>query len=124
MSVLLSTMMAHHHHMGRICMVVEQCRVDGNFNDEHTHHHENEQDGCRVHQMHYFVTNAKVVKSIEQHIFDGTLLFCSVPSVFSFVPSVAVVITKWQEKAAQLPDGLLADISRRGPPSAYFIMCV
>ena len=48
MSVLLSTVVMHHHHMGRICMVVERCQQDGKLNDEHTEHHENENDGCRV----------------------------------------------------------------------------
>ena len=51
MSVLLSTVVMHHHHMGRICMVVERCQQDGNFNDEHTEHHEKEADSCRVHQL-------------------------------------------------------------------------
>lgn len=53
MSVLLSTVVIHHHHMGRICMVVERCQQDGNLNDEHTGHHENENDSCRVHQMYH-----------------------------------------------------------------------
>lgn len=40
LSILLSTVMTHHHHMGRICMIQEQCEQDGNINDEHTEHHE------------------------------------------------------------------------------------
>lgn len=64
MSVLLSTVVMHHHHMGRICMVVERCQQDGNLNDEHTEHHENENDSCRVHQMYHFVTNGKI---FEEH---------------------------------------------------------
>ena len=68
MSVLLSTVVSHHHHMDRICMVQEQCQEDGNINDEHTEHHDQESNtdrgNCRVHQMHHFVTNAKVVKGI------------------------------------------------------------
>ena len=39
LSILLSTVMTHHHHMGRICMIQEQCEQDGNINDEHTEHH-------------------------------------------------------------------------------------
>ncbi len=74
MSVLLSTVVMHHHHMGRICMVVERCQQDGNFNDEHTEHHEKEADGCRVHQMHHFVTNGKIVKNIQKQLFDGNHL--------------------------------------------------
>ena len=117
MSVLLSTVMAHHHHMGRICMVVEQCQEDGNFNDEHTHHQENEQDGCQVHQMHHFVTNAKVVKSIQKHIFDGPLLLSLLSqSHVSFIPLSAIRITRWQEKAASLSEETLQGLLQRGPP--------
>lgn len=75
MSVLLSTVMMHHHHMGRICMVVERCQQDGNLNDEHTEHHENENDSCRVHQMYHFVTNGKILKSIQKQLFDGKSSF-------------------------------------------------
>lgn len=120
MSVLLSTVMAHHHHMGRICMVLEQCQEDGNFNDEHTHHHENEQDGCRVHQMHHFVTNTKVVKSIMKHIFDGKIfVFCCQSHASAFFLST-VIITRWQEKSASLPGKIFPNLSRRGPPSILF----
>lgn len=40
LSILLSSVMTHHHHMGRICMIQEQCEQDGNINDEHTDHHD------------------------------------------------------------------------------------
>ena len=99
-------------------MVVEQCQEDGNFNDEHTHHQENEQDGCQVHQMHHFVTNAKVVKSIQKHIFDGTLLLSPCQSHVPFIPLSVIRIIRWQEKAASLPEETLQGLSQRGPPSS------
>ena len=122
MSVLLSTVMAHHHHMGRICMVLEQCQEDGKFNDEHTHHHENEQEGCRVHQMHHFVTNAKVVKSIQKHIFDGNLLLSFHPCQYSFIPLSQTIFTRWQERSTPLPDRSLANAPRRGPPYQLLLL--
>jgi len=120
MSVLLSTVMSHHHHMGRICMVMEQCQEDGNYNDEHTEHHENEQEGCRVHQMHHFVTNAKVVKGLQRLIFDGSHLFFVLSSRYIFIPTQALATVEWQERAASLPSFWLLGISRRGPPCFFF----
>lgn len=117
LSVLLSTVMMHHHHNDRICMVVEQCHEDGNYNDEHTQHHENEREGCQVHQMHHFFTNAKVVKSIQQHIFDGGLSWgCLIPSLYFLFPSQALVTVGWQHVACPLPSEWLPQKSRRGPP--------
>ena len=99
MSVLLSTVMMHHHHMGRICMVVERCQQDGNLNDEHTEHHENENDSCRVHQMYHFVTNGKL------------------SSEYLFIPTSSIISVRWQQFAASLPCVDETAISRRGPPS-------
>lgn len=75
LSVLLSTVVMHHHHMGRICMVVERCQQDGNFNDEHTEHHEKEADSCRVHQLHHFVTGCKIMKGIQKQLSMETICF-------------------------------------------------
>ncbi len=121
MSVLLSTVMAHHHHMGRICMVVEQCQEDGNYNDEHTHHQENEQDGCSVHQMHHFFTNAKVLKSIEKHIFDGSH-YLTMLHLQTYLPfaTPGTCCVRWQHVAQALPSESIPLLSRRGPPSFVF----
>lgn len=53
--VLLSTVFPHHHHLGEVCTAIERCAIDGNDNDEHTHHHGDEEDGCTLRQMHQFV---------------------------------------------------------------------
>lgn len=116
-SMLLSTVMLHHHHFNQICFVEEKCEIDGNLNDEHTEHHENEQDGCRIHQMHHFLINAKVVKSIKKHISDGHLLMVSLAPLFDnnfFFTGLA--IARWQEIIVPLSQK--ADIKkyRRGPP--------
>lgn len=119
-SVLLSTVMSHHHHMGRICMVVEQCQEDGNYNDEHTEHHENEQEGCQIHQMHHFVTNAKVVKGVQRLIFDGNALCCAILpyNPYSFIPKFSLVAARWQRYASPIGEGRQTSLGRRGPPAA------
>lgn len=117
-SVLLSTVVLHHHHFNRICFVEERCQEDGNINDEHTEHHENEQEGCSVHQMHHFLVNAKIAKSIHQHILDGShALIAVLPSVYAYIPPSQLVITQWQERACPLYKGEQALDTRRGPPS-------
>lgn len=109
--------MIHHHHMGRICMVVERCQQDGNLNDEHTEHHENENDSCRVHQMYYFVTNGKILKSIQKQLFDGNHLLSVLSSEYLFIPTSSIISVRWQQFAASLPCVDETAISRRGPPS-------
>ncbi len=117
-SLLLSTVVLHHHHLNRICLVEERCQEDGNVNDEHTEHHENEQSGCSVHQMHQFVVNAKFVKSIHKHILDGEhVLIAWLPQeVFAFM-RLDLVISQWQERTSPLHEGKFAFCKRRGPPS-------
>lgn len=117
LAMLLSTVMLHHHHYERICMVLEQCAEDGNLNDEHTQHQENEQEGCRVHQMHHFVINAKVVKDIRKHISDAASDFVAVlPCRATIVPYSGLVAVRWQEKATPLSCGFFTAPPLRGPP--------
>ena len=99
MSVLLSTVVSHHHHMDRICMVQEQCQEDGNINDEHTEHHDQESNtdrgNCRVHQF--------------------VVLSCS---SLLILPCLSLISVRWQHVAASpLAEELAAGYSRRGPPS-------
>lgn len=117
LSMLLSTVMMHHHHEGKVCLVEERCTEDGNINDEHTEHHENEQAGCRVHQMHHFIINAKMVKSIEKHILDGNLLAVALTHFsFTLYPTQGLAIAKWQEKTEPLSQKAYLKRCRRGPP--------
>lgn len=121
LSVLLSTVMSHHHHMGRICMIEEQCQQDGNVNDEHTEHHDEESQGdrenCRVHQMHSFFTNAKVVKNIQKWILDvSPVIDCLLPHNFIWVDINALAVVRWLHEACPLPSEILPQKSRRGPP--------
>ena len=123
LSVLLSTVVMHHHHMGRICMVVERCQQDGNFNDEHTEHHDQDSNtdrgNCRVHQMHHFVTNAKVVKGIRKLLVDESHQFVVLScSSLLILPRRSLISVRWQHVAASpLAEELSAGYSRRGPPS-------
>ena len=130
MSILLSTVVSHHHHMGRICMIQEQCEQDGNINDEHTEHHDQEsnsdRENCSVRQMHQFVVNSKVAKSIWNITADDQQ--ASAPAFYShhsyaLIPSLSLTQVQWQHRAASpLSDDLSAGYSRRGPPSyAIFI---
>ena len=80
MGMLLSTVMLHHHHYERICMVVEACSQDGSLNDEHTEHHDTEHEGCQVKQMHHFIVSARVVKMVNFTSLSFTENSTSVPS--------------------------------------------
>ena len=116
-SMLLSTVMLHHHHFNKICFVEERCDIDGNLNDEHTEHHENEREGCEVHQMHHFIINAKIVSFIQKHVLDGgNLLMALLPSSFTLPQTIGVSLTKWQEKAEPLLSLSRNLNGRRGPP--------
>lgn len=116
--VLLSTVVMHHHHYGEICMVIEQCAQDGNLNDEHTGHHENEKEGCQVHQMHHFIINAKVVKDVKRHLLgDAAMLVAVLPVPASFPGDCGLVAVKWQQASEPLCDGRMACWYLRGPPS-------
>ena len=123
MSVLLSTVVMHHHHMGRICMVVERCQQDGNFNDEHTEHHDQESEGdrenCSVRQMHQFVVSSKVVKNIRKMLVDENHQFVVLScSSLLTLPRFSFISVRWQHVAASpLAEELAAGYSRRGPPS-------
>lgn len=116
-SMLLSTILLHHHHDRRVCLVEEKCVEDGNINDEHTEHHENEQEGCSVHQMHRFLINAKVVKSIQKHISDGGYAIVAVlPSVHVYIPNASLVAIGWRKHVVPLSTGAISSRYRRGPP--------
>ena len=131
-SMLISTVVKHHHHMGRVCMVEELCEQDGQVNDEHTEHHDQESEGdrenCSVRQMHHFVTNAREVKGLKQLLSDGShdlsapccFAFCLVS--YSFAPCFSLVTARWQHTACPLScDGLAEGLSRRGPPNFFAI---
>lgn len=123
LSILLSTVMTHHHHMGRICMIQEQCEQDGNINDEHTDHHDQENDSerenCSVRQMHQFVVNSKMVKGIRKLLIDENhqFMILSYPSLLT-LPRLSLISVRWQHVAASpLAEEVAAGYSRRGPPS-------
>lgn len=117
-SVLLSTVVLHHHHSHSICFIEERCQKDGNLNDEHTEHHENEQEGCNIQQSHHFLVNSKWVKNVHQSLLEGSLVFISIlPPSYLYFPSLSLVITQWQERILPLNDGKQLLPDRRGSPA-------
>lgn len=115
--MLLSTVMLHHHHYERICMVVEVCSQDGSLNDEHTEHHDTEHEGCQVKQMHHFIVKNRVVKSAVKKLLDAHhLLVFVLPAEACFFCLSACVATEWQALALPLFEESCSAYSRRGPP--------
>lgn len=117
MGMLLSTVMLHHHHYERICMVVEVCSQDGSLNDEHTEHHDTEHEGCQVKQMHHFIVKNRVVESAVKKLLDAHHLQVFVlPAEACFFCLSACVATEWQALTLPLSEELCSAFSRRGPP--------
>lgn len=116
--VLLSTLMMHHHHAERVCFIEERCSEDGHVNDAHTSHQENEQEGCRLHQMHHFIINAKVVKEVRKHLLsdDASFVLAMLPDGISLAASCALQTVEWQERSQPLGEGIPPNHSLRGPP--------
>lgn len=116
MGMLLSTVMLHHHHYERICMVVEVCSQDGSLNDEHTEHHDTEHEGCQVKQMHHFIVKNRVVESAVKKLLDAHHLQVFVlPAEARFFCLSACVATEWQA-LLPLSEESCSAFSRRGPP--------
>lgn len=113
--VVLSTMVFHHHHAEVVCTAVEICQLDGNANDSHTEHHENEENGCTVQQMHQFTVKSLTGNDIAKQIHHILLL--------AILPEETIVMVP------QFPffDGIIPVVaekqpfddasSRRGPPA-------
>ena len=117
MGMLLSTVMLHHHHYERICMVVEVCSQDGSLNDGHTEHHDTEHEGCQVKQMHHFIVKNRVVKSAVKKLLDAHHLQVFVlPAEACFFCLSACVATEWQALTLPLSEESCSAFSRRGPP--------
>lgn len=117
MGMLLSTVMLHHHHYERVCMVVEVCSQDGSLNDEHTEHHDTEHEGCQVKQMHHFIVKNRVVESAVKKLLDAHHLQVFVlPAEARFFCLSSCVVTEWQALTLPLSEESRSAFSRRGPP--------
>lgn len=116
MGMLLSTVMLHHHHYERICMVVEVCSQGGSLNDEHTEHHDTEHEGCQVKQMHHFLVKNRVVKSAVKKLLDASLQAFVLPAEAHFFCLSSCVVTEWQALTLPLSEESCSAYSRRGPP--------
>ena len=116
--LLMLTIMPHHHHRGgAICWMHEVCQHDGNINDTHTHHVQNEGS----HFCFFYAKNAKaisgdtsVVKCDEQHTLLWTYALIVAALLFLMRLFVSCKIASEQcLKHVCLCDKL---INRRGPP--------
>lgn len=129
MSILLSTVVPHHHHMNRVCMVQEQCGQDGNINDEHTEHHDEESraegGNCSIRQMHQFVVDSSWGKHFKCISLDvGSVPFASsrLSGLSPQGESLSLVVAGWQHRVSSpLADGWAVAYGRRGPPSLFWI---
>lgn len=115
--VLLSTVVAHHHHWEEICTIWEQCAIDGQENDQHTEHHENEEDGCSLQQIRHFIINAKTVHAVVKSLIPAPpVLLAVLPDDMQDVPIMGITHVCWQETATAIISYQAVSISRRGPP--------
>lgn len=123
MGMLLSTVMLHHHHYERICMVVEVCSQDGSLNDEHTEHHDTEHEGCQVKQMHHFIVKNRVVESAVKKLLDAHHLQVFVlPAEARFFCLSACVATEWQALTLPLSEESCSAFSRRDLPCSLNLL--
>lgn len=120
--MLLSTVVMHHHHYERVCVTFEMCahNTSGNIEaepEESHSHQENDRGSCRVHQLHKFIINASVAKSIRHHIIDGNhFAIATLPDAHLLCPTVSIVAAGWQHTVSTLWLWVLTALKRRGPP--------
>ena len=118
--MLLSTIVMHHHHYERVCVAFELCQHgdDNGAEPEESHfHQESDRGSCRVHQLHKFIINASVAKSIRHHITDGShFVAAALPGAPVFCAPVSVTVADWQHTASTLRLRALTALKRRGPP--------
>jgi hypothetical protein len=98
-------------------------RAGWQHHDEHTDHHDQENDSdrenCSVRQMHQFVVNSKMVKGIRKLLIDENQQFMILScSSLLTLPRLSLISVRWQHVAASpLAEEVAAGYSRRGPPS-------
>ena len=120
--MLLSTVVMHHHHYERVCVAFELCQhdTDGGIEaepEESHSHEESDRGSCRVHQLHKFIINKSVAKSIRHHIADGNqLAAATLPCARLLCAPASIVAADWQHTASTLRLRELGALKRRGPP--------
>ena len=120
--MLLSTVVMHHHHYERICVAVEMCVTPGSVGDieaepEESHSHQESGGSCRIHQLHKFIINSGVAKSIRHHILDGNQLAAAhIPDTHLLPASCGLRVAGWQHTATPLSLLSASAVTRRGPP--------
>jgi hypothetical protein len=59
--LVMLAVVPHHHHQGLWCNIVEQCALDHDDNDRHTHHHD-DNTSC-VEHLNYVVSKHSVAQN-------------------------------------------------------------
>ena len=121
--MLLSTVAMHHHHYERVCVDFEVHAHDAasgiETEPEESHsHQETDRGSCCVHQLHKFIINASVAKSIRHHIAGGNKLMAAVvPDARLLCATGSIIAADWQHTASTLRLRKLTAQKRRGPPA-------
>ena len=123
LALLAFTANLHHHHHDKICFVVEECRLDGHINDQHTGHmphqgDDTEKDNCSVETAKNFWANTNTQQRICQSLSD-TLHFLCAPLLE--IGSRNLTSFDQLEQPSSLldlifPQAFIWSETRRGPP--------
>ncbi|MDD4591100.1 MAG: hypothetical protein PHG06_11840 [Parabacteroides sp.] len=115
--MMLTTFMVHHHHNNQICTIEEICAIDGNINDNHTSHAQNEEEGCPLLQIRNFTSNVKSV----QNTYDTSI--SHFPCLFGIFANIIIDYNNFDSRIIDYPNkyAVLTQAnntahSRRGPP--------
>jgi len=117
-AVMLTTFKVYHRHYNRICTIQEICTLDGNINDGHTSHSQNEEDRYSLLRVHNFISNTSNVKNT----YDTSISYFSYLSIISAdiieycYYTDGNIIDYSNRCAALVQTKNSAYYSRRGPP--------
>lgn len=119
--LLSASSMLHHHHLQEACFAIEQCALDGQWNDLHTEHPSEHSGGgtadrCVVESIKTFLTNTRSVQDVQKSIDKQIpLLFVHIPSIYveRFIQSIENL---FDEVSSRIFSGFVVVGGLRGPP--------
>ncbi len=115
--MMLTAPMLHHHHNNQICTIEEISAIDGNINDNHTSHAQNEEEGCPLQQIRNFTSNVKSATNAYDISLSQIpwLLGIFTNTIIDFNNSDCRIID-YPTNYAELTQANNTAHSRRGPP--------